>query len=378
VAVSRLRFPSSQLGFGRRLTGLGSEEVELYHRTYATLLRSSGETLLRVLEPSHRAMGSSLHPLAASEEPDLGAFLYATHRLPAQIWRAEVVVMGQEAGVFARNGIGPLEDWEMVEAPARRRRWHFDGEHSFAVLIASSSDLDDLIPTLVAYQIEWNKLHRLVAGLSLPDDGEPLGAGWCAEEVGASEGDWLRLAEAWGGDLRAFLGRVAADDVDLRIRMLGGNQAGYARMTRRWWDPVMKCLRDQGLEERPLYFVSSSTHSLVNLVTRTARLREPEIVAWLEAAGPEYLRDELSKFRSGRGKGSWENFLYFCARLYFEAQPESTPLWQHRRDDERAVGVAHLPSATALRVSAHTTSCARSPNRPTGFAASTCWARPRP
>jgi hypothetical protein len=34
-----------------------SDEVELYQRTYTTLLRSSGETQLRVLEPSHMAMG---------------------------------------------------------------------------------------------------------------------------------------------------------------------------------------------------------------------------------------------------------------------------------------------------------------------------------
>ena len=64
-----------------------SDEVELYHRTYTTLLRSSGETLLRVLEPSHAQMGSSLHSLAHNmETPDLGAFLYALRRLPESIW----------------------------------------------------------------------------------------------------------------------------------------------------------------------------------------------------------------------------------------------------------------------------------------------------
>ena len=57
------------------IAGRLSDEVELYQRTYNTLLRSSGETHLRVLEPAHRAMGSSLHPLAASDEPDLGALI---------------------------------------------------------------------------------------------------------------------------------------------------------------------------------------------------------------------------------------------------------------------------------------------------------------
>ena len=124
IAVPRLRSHSQQ----QAAVGLSSDEVELYHRTYTTLLRSSGETLVRVLEPSHRAMNSSLHPLAASEEIDLGAFIYATQRLPQEVPDAKVIVMGQEAKVFQDAGIGPIEDWQPLEAPARRRRWFHDGD----------------------------------------------------------------------------------------------------------------------------------------------------------------------------------------------------------------------------------------------------------
>src|SRR3954462_617755 len=106
MAVPRLRVPSSPSpGFAGEGSGL-SDEVELYHRTYTTLLRSSGETLLRVLESSHRTMASSLHPLAASDEPDLGAFIYASRRLPDAISGARLVVMGQEMEAFERAGIG--------------------------------------------------------------------------------------------------------------------------------------------------------------------------------------------------------------------------------------------------------------------------------
>src|ERR1700761_9680724 len=88
-----------------------SDEVELYQRTYTTLLRSSGETQLRVLESSHRAMGSSLHPLAASEELDLGAFLYAIQRLPDGIIGAQLVVMGQDVEALTASGI-PVDSWQ--------------------------------------------------------------------------------------------------------------------------------------------------------------------------------------------------------------------------------------------------------------------------
>src|SRR3954462_7468999 len=97
MAVPRLRVPSAAPGGSlRQAAGLSSDEVELYHRTYTTLLRSSGETLLRVLEPYPRPMTSSLHPLPATSKLDLGAFLYAMRRLPAGVWKAGVIVMGQQ------------------------------------------------------------------------------------------------------------------------------------------------------------------------------------------------------------------------------------------------------------------------------------------
>ena len=113
MALTRLTVATPSEEGGERL----SDEVELYQRTYTTLLRSSGETRLRVLEPSHRAMGSSLHPLADSDELDLGAFLYAIRRLPDGIVGAALVVMGQDVEVFEAAGI----DVGPGTRPRRRR-----------------------------------------------------------------------------------------------------------------------------------------------------------------------------------------------------------------------------------------------------------------
>lgn len=346
MTVPRLRVPPTQLGASlRHGAGMGSDDVELYHRTYSTLLRSSGETLLRVLEPAHRQMNSSLHALAASAEPDLGAFLYSLRRLPAGIWRARVVVMGQDPDVFAKHGIGPIEEWQPLEAPARRRRWYDDGDGRMAVLLASASDLDDLIPTLVAYQLEWNKLRQSLRKLDPP----PATAAACAEALGGAEDDWVQLEEIWGESFSSRLGAIADRRMNLRVRLLGGSNIGYARMTRRWWQPVSDHLSASGLAGRPIYFVSSNTHSILNLLTGTARSREHEIVDWIRADGPDDLRTELAAFADGRAEGSWENFLYFSAKDFFEARPEAAAA---RAEQEHAVGAAHLSSTTALRVSA--------------------------
>jgi hypothetical protein len=345
VVVSRLALAAAEAGPEGRL----SDEVELYQRTYNTLLRSSGETALRVLESSHRAIGSSLHPLADSDEPDLGAFIYAIRRLPDSIPGAELVIMGQEAEVFARNGV-LIDDWDEADAPARRRRWFDGGRGTHAVLLASASDVDDLIPTLVAFQIEWNKLRVRQRAAGWPPEDEPT-AEECSEALGGSADDWLRLKEAWGERFDERLRLIAERRLNMRVRMLGGTQVGYARMTRRWWRPVHARLADEELAEAPMYFVSSNTHSLVNIVTGVAHEREESLVRFVESLPEDdILRSELAAFREGRAEGSWENFLYFVARLYFDSHgPEGRAA---RRRVEQESGVSHLPSRTALRVPA--------------------------
>src|SRR3954447_5993802 len=161
-------------------------------------------------------MASSLHPLAGSEEPDLGAFIYATRRLPDAIWQARLVVMGQEAEAFDRAGLGLSEGGPTLEAPARRRHWYDAGDGRLAVLLASTSDLDDLVPTLVAYQIEWNKLRaRLRAHGSVPSTAEEA-----AQALGGTTEDWDRLDAAWDGTASERLLEVAQRRMNLRIQLL--------------------------------------------------------------------------------------------------------------------------------------------------------------
>jgi len=331
-------------------TGRLSDEVELYQRTYNTLLRSSGETHLRVLEPAHRAIGSSLHPLADSDDPDLGAFLYAIRRMPDSVAdHAELVILGQEREVFAKNGIS-IDEWEEADSPARRRRWYDAGDGTHAILIASASDVDDLIPTLVAFQIEWNKLRVRQRAAGWPPEHEPT-VDECAEVVGGAAEDWARLREAWAERFMPRLQRVSHGRMNLRVRMLGGTQVGYARMTRRWWQPVHRTLAEQDLVDRPLYFVSSNTHSLVNIATGVAREREEALVEFVEQLpDDDILHTELDAFRERRTEGSWENFLYFVARLYFDSHGEEGR--RARRRSEAECGVSHLRSTTALRVPA--------------------------
>ncbi len=49
-----------------------------------------------------------------------------------------------------------------MTASARRRKWFYDSNETLAAYVASVSDTDDIVPILVAFQIEWNKIYYLL------------------------------------------------------------------------------------------------------------------------------------------------------------------------------------------------------------------------
>jgi hypothetical protein len=329
----------------------GRHAVELYVRTYSTMLQSSGEIRLETLTHAHLGMGSALHPLAGQPQMDMGAFLYSTRRLPLAINHARRVILGQsERGFSATLGVD-VATWERVKAPARRRPWYSDREGTLGVLLSSPSDIDDLVPTLVAYQIEWNKLHRAVA-----DRGPDAEAVRVA--VQASEEDWERLRDTWGADFDATLAHAGQRECQLTMRMVGGSHVGYARGAGRWWQPIQAAVDDLGLSDSSVYFVSSNVHSLVNVLSGVARRFEPEILDFTARDDPE-LADELHKLEAGRTPASRDNWLYFAARGLFDRHPRAADLRRQRIEMEREVGIRHVaPPAIGIDSAAQVVSLA--------------------
>jgi hypothetical protein len=314
----------------------GKHAVELYVRTYTTMLQSSGDIKVESLVQAHLGMGSVLHPLAASPQSDMGALLYAVRRLPAAISRARHVVMGQSPQGFKALLGEDIMGWEGVKAPARRRRWYHDGKNILAVLIASTSDIDDLVPTLVAYQIEWNKLHRSLQEVSLSDED-------ARHAAGATPDDWRRLRDAWGDGFDANLAAIKREECRIVLRLISGSHLGFARNASRWWLPVAAAMDDLGTRDAPIYFVSSNAHSLVNVLTGVARRIEDEIVDWIERSNPD-LDEERRKLEAGHSRASRQNWLYYGARQVFDVHPDRERLRKWRAELEAANGVRHIPA----------------------------------
>ncbi|CAA9531429.1 MAG: hypothetical protein AVDCRST_MAG73-988, partial [uncultured Thermomicrobiales bacterium] len=346
----------------------GKREVDLYVRTYTTLLQSSGEVGVSSLEPAHLTAAASLHAGAREAAPDMNAFVYSTQRLPASIVAVRQIVLGQSARAFAAAGYARLDEWEVVSAPGRRRHWRYDGAETLAATIASASDLDDLIPTIVAYQIEWNKFHRLLRGApdlvaaveraAAGDPPSPADVPGIGERLLLTPADWLRLQNVWGEALWANLHRLATERKRYTLRMLGGSHVGYARSTRTWWAPVAAALAERGLADRPLYFVSSNAHSVVNVLSGTARRRRSELTGYVRRSGQEELTDALDLLEGGDSRASLDNLLYFAARPYFGGAGMDAER-ARRNAEEAEVGIQTVEARGAIDVATQIVELAR-------------------
>jgi hypothetical protein len=321
------------------------EDVELYARTYSTVLRTSGEVHLRAFERAHINVNPSLHAGANSPQPDTGALIYAVNRLPLGIATVERVILGQLPEHFAQALGSRLDTWAAVQAPARRRQWHYDGRSTLAVHVASASDIDDVIPTLVAYQIEWNKLHTLLRAdsgvLALVEAASEESSERVRAHLGVGSDDWQRLARAWGAAFWPTLQQIGAAEKDFAVRLLGGTDVGYAKLTRRWWQPIGQALADRGLLGRPVCFVSSNLHSLVNLVSGYAPRRASMLWSFLEHSGSRDPDSEAASPAALRGNANAKNVLYYAARLWHRAHPHSH-VKDERTTEERERGIVAL------------------------------------
>jgi hypothetical protein len=329
----------------------GRREVELYVRTYTTLLQSSGAVGVSSLEPAHLTAESSLHAGAEEPKPDLNAFLYSANRIPACIVDVQHIVLGQTQRAFIRSGYTELDSWETVSAPGRRRRWHWNGSDILAAYIASSSDLDDLIPSIVSYQIEWNKMHYLLRDapeakdlIAAAAEGAELDSDQLTSILDAllfDDSDWGRLRGVWAERFWQNLAAVTRIRRRMDLRMLGGTYLGYARSARSWWRPVATRATEEVLRDRPIYFVSSNTHSIANTLSGVAYRREAELKEFIRDTSHSELLPELERVESGEQRASLENLLYFTARPWFHGLHRAEER-RKRQLEEEAVGIVHV------------------------------------
>ena len=237
---------------------------------------------------------------------------------------AELVVMGQEAEVLRAHGIA------IARRGTRPRRRRGGGAGTTAATGTARRAARQRVrrrrpgadarrlPDRVEQDPRAPARRRLAARAATPTPEE------CAAALGGAPDDWARLRDAWGERFDERMRLIAERRMTLRVRMLGGTQVGYARMTRRWWTPVHADARRRRPGRRAdvlrqLEHPQPGQH-------RHRASRASARTSWSSSSRrcPRATSCARSwpRFREGRAEGSWENFLYFVARLYFDSHGE--------------------------------------------------------
>jgi hypothetical protein len=314
-----------------------ADEIDLYVRTYTSLLRSSGDVDVRAFEEAHAFSASSLHEGALATEPDISAFAYAAGRLPFEMTQIRRIVLGQSHELFEAAGYD-VRSWRIVRTRGRRRPLRWDGSSTLAAFIASARDIDDLVPIVTAYQIEWNKMHGRLRSLA---DG--AGRAEVARALGLDDGRMNKLVEALGDErFDAAVRAIASAPLDLKLQMLAASHSQYQRAAQRWWSGVEpSTLGSSEPRRRPVYFVSSNTHAIANLVGGYAKTHGPAITDWARRENPEGLAADVDAALASGDPAASTAIVYYLLRGWIHAD-RSGGRMREVRAFEGGVGLTHL------------------------------------
>lgn len=310
-----------------------SDEIDLYIRTYYSLLRSSGDVRVRSFEEAHIYSESSLHAGARETEPDVAAFAYSAARLPVCMPGIKRIVLGQSKEQFESAGFN-VREWTRVTTRGRRRPMRWDSKQTLACFLTSSSDIDDLIPIVTAYQIEWNKLHTLLN-----------------RKDALQQNDLDVLSDAFSGELAVNLARVEQAPLDLNVRLLSASLVEYQRAAQRWWSEVEPVYLGSNGERRPVYFVSSNTHVLANLFGGYARLNRNTILEFARNTNPENLAPHLEQAIASGDEHEIANCSYYLLHKWLNQSANSERSRAVQLSDE-ACGITTIPSPGHIDVTA--------------------------
>ncbi len=330
----------------RTVPKTATEEIDLYLRTVYSLLRSTTEIQIRTLEEVHAGMNSLLHPDARNQAPDTAAFIYSILRLPECMPKVRVVILGQSSAVFEQHGICDVESWQPVSAKARRRRCYFDGKERLGCFIASRTDIEDVLPNMTAYQIEWNKLNFLMQKMpgdfdfhSILESEDQFKV--LADYLEMSEEDLQRLKIIWEDQFIEILQKIQKNRCAFRVNLLTGSLTEYTRATRAWWENIERSYPD--LLTHPIYFVSSNMHSITNPLGGFAFRKQDVLMKYLNEEGDEKLKDEWRQIQQSDNQANLENFLYYLLKKA-QQSPDWKFLKKEQKEYERELGILKIAS----------------------------------
>jgi len=136
----------------------------------------------------------------------------------------------------------------------------------------------------------------------------------------------------------------------MAVRLLAGSQVEYRKATQRWWENIAAGV-PVDLGERPVYFISSNAHSVVNMLSGFALRREEELARYLQECGDESLQAEYDDIQAQQVPSSRENFLYYVLKTYLHTEEGKEWLDEWRQEEDEC-GIRYIDSEHVFDVTA--------------------------
>lgn len=324
------------------MINITDEKTSIFVKAFRSFLRAEGKMKIDQIINLYIDMQPSLHKNAGSTEIDMEAFMYSFLRLPTEIHSVQKIILSQTDDIFIREGY-TIESWEEVSASARRRKMYFDKNGKLAVFINSVTDLDDIVCLLTAYQIEWNKMHTLLKEKKSHSIEQSV------RSLGISLENWNRIKRIWGDKSEYWLQMIASKQIQFEVILLRGSYVDYKKAAQRWLENILEHTRYKDIRSRPLYFVSSNTHSLVNNMTGWVHKLEQELIDFLKQKHMTQFLEYWKLIETGEHPGSKENFLWYILKKYEAVHPE---IKKKRQEYEKNLGIDFIEAEHYLDINA--------------------------
>lgn len=326
------------------------ESIELHVRSYRSALKSTLEVTVNSLTNAHLKMESILHPLGNDpNHVDTSALIYSLLRLPSVIDSTTKIIIGQNLDVFTQNGFPSVNTWTQVVAPARRRNcFYHQPTNTLAIFSASITDIDDLVNILIAYQTEWNKFHTLLHHQyrTLPIFLKHLDRGDLLTDLQIDPSDWESLLFAFGPDSRLRLKHLYRHVQNLRLQQLAGSWVDFNKNTQKWWGNIIANTHRQiDLTHQDIYFVSSNSHSILNLITGFALKNQKPILDIIKKDHPN-LADTWTKLQRQEIFLHPNDFLYYGSQFFYQSSSAQASYHRQLKD----LKITDIPNSNYLSV----------------------------
>ncbi len=280
--------------------------IKIYVQKIQSALTGGGVVKASSFIAEHTALAPALHAHLHDTHVDVGALTYSLLRLPPELLEATEILMGQSDQVFEHAGVIMDSSWQKTQAVARARVCAFHPEtKQLALFIASISDVEDIVTNVTAIMIEMLKMNQL------------LTAGAAVEDCFATPENYQTFTEVLGESVDQWVA-LAKDPVDWPLKLLAGSKVDYAKVVQDWWVNIASIRKEEpfDLYKQPIYFVSSNSHSLMNVLSGF----QWDNRNFLQMDNAERLETERAAFEQ---EGvSEQNMLYYLSRFSEKRHPE--------------------------------------------------------